>query len=92
MTKVDLIAKVAADADLTKKAAEQAVNAVLEGITEALKSGDKVSLVGFGTFEAHERAARTCLNPRTKEPVEVPATVVPSFKAGKALKDAVASK
>ena len=51
MTKVDLIAKVAADADLTKKAAEQAVNAVLEGITEALKSGDKVSLVGFGTFD-----------------------------------------
>lgn len=92
MTKVDLIAKVAADADLTKKDAEKAVAAVLDGITAALASGDKVSLVGFGTFEPHERKARTGLNPRTKEPIEIAATVVPVFKAGKGLKDAVAKK
>lgn len=92
MTKVDLIAKVAADADLTKKDAEKAVAAVLDGITAALKAGDKVSLVGFGTFEPHERAARTGLNPRTKEPIQIAATVVPTFKAGKGLKDAVAKK
>ena len=90
MTKVDLVAKVAAEADLTKKDAEKAVAAVLSGITEALKSGDKVSLVGFGTFEAKQRAARVCRNPQTKETVNVPATVAPVFKAGKALKDAVA--
>ena len=90
MTKVDLVAKVAAEADLTKKDAEKAVAAVLAGITEALKSGDKVSLVGFGTFEAKQRAARVCRNPQTKETVNVPATVAPVFKAGKALKDAVA--
>ena len=82
MTKVELIAKVAADAELTKKDAEKAVNAVLEGITAALKAGDKVSLVGFGTFE-------TGRNPRTKETIKIPATVAPAFKAGKALKDAV---
>ena len=74
MTKVDLIAKVAAEAELTKKDAEKAVAAVLDGITEALKAGDKVALVGFGTFETRER----------------PATTAPAFKAGKALKDAVA--
>ena len=65
MTKVDLIAKVAAEAELTKKDAEKAVAAVLDGITEALKAGDKVALVGFGTFETKERAARTGHNPRT---------------------------
>ena len=90
MTKVDLVAKVAAEADLTKKDAEKAVAAMLGGITEALKSGDKVSLVGFGTFEAKQRSARVCRNPRTGEPTQVAATVAPVFKAGKALKDAVA--
>ena len=65
MTKVELIAKVAAEANLSKKDAEKAVSAVLEGITDALKAGDKVSLVGFGTFETRERPARTGLNPRT---------------------------
>ncbi len=90
MTKVDLVAKVAAEADLTKKDAEKAVAAVLAGITDALKAGDKVSLVGFGTFEAKQRAARVCRNPQTGEPTNVPATVAPVFKAGKALKDAVA--
>ncbi len=92
MTKVELIAKVAAEANLNKKQAECAVAAVLEGITDALKAGDKVSLVGFGTFETRQRPARTGLNPRTKETIEIPATVAPAFKAGKALKDAVAKK
>ena len=87
MTKVELIAKVAADAELTKKDAEKAVNAVLEGITAALKAGDKVSLVGFG--ETRKRPERTGRNPRTKETIKIPATVAPAFKAGKALKDAV---
>lgn len=89
MTKVELIAKVAAEANLTKKQAEAAVAAVIEGITDALKAGDKVSIVGFGTFETRERPARTGLNPRTKETIEIPATTAPAFKAGKALKDAV---
>ena len=90
MTKVDLIAKVAAEAELTKKDAEKAVAAVLDGITEALKAGDKVALVGFGTFETRELPARKGLNPRTKEEITIPATTAPAFKAGKALKDAVA--
>ena len=92
MTKVELIAKVAAEANLTKKQAEAAVAAVIEGITDALKAGDKVSIVGFGTFETRERPARTGLHPRTKETIEIPATTAPAFKAGKALKDAVAKK
>ena len=92
MTKVELIAKVAAEANLSKKDAEKAVSAVLEGITDALKAGDKVSLVGFGTFETRERPARTGLNPRTKETTQIAASVVPAFKAGKALKDAVSGK
>ncbi len=90
MTKADLIAKVAAEAEMSKKDAEKAVNTVLSAITEALAEGDKVSLVGFGTFETRERAARTGQDPRTKEPIEIPAATVPAFKAGKALKDAVA--
>ena len=92
MTKVELIAKVAAEANLSKKDAEKAVSAVLEGITDALKAGDKVSLVGFDTFETRERPARTGLNPRTKETIQIAASVVPAFKAGKALKDAVSGK
>ena len=90
MTKVELIAKVAADASLTKKDAEKAVAAVLEGITSALVSGDKVALVGFGTFETRKRPARKGRNPRTQEEITIPATTAPAFKAGKALKDAVA--
>lgn len=90
MTKVDLIAKVAAEADLTRKDAEKAVAAMLDGITAALKAGDKVTLVGFGTFEAHNRPPRVCRNPRTGESIQVPATTAPVFKAGKSLKDAVA--
>ena len=90
MTKVELIAAVANEANLTKKDAEAAVNSTLNAITNALKEGDKVQLVGFGSFEVKSRAARTGRNPRTKEVVEIPASKVPVFKAGKALKDAVA--
>ena len=88
MTKNDLIAKVAEAAGLTKKDAEKAVNAVLDSVTGALKDGDKVSLVGFGTFETRQRPARTGRNPQTKQPITIPASIAPAFKAGKALKDA----
>ena len=90
MNKAELIAAVAEKAALSKKDAEAAVNAALEAITAALQEGDKVQLVGFGSFEVKKRAARTGRNPRTKEVVEIPASQVPVFKAGKALKDAVA--
>jgi len=90
MNKTELIATVAEKAELSKKDAEKAVNAVLESITESLKAGDKVALVGFGTFDVKQRTARTAKNPRTGATVEVPASRVPGFKAGKALKDAVA--
>jgi len=89
MNKADLINHVAAEAGLTKAAAGDAVEAVLGGITGALKSGDSVSLVGFGTFAVTERAARTARNPRTGDTIKVPASKAPKFKAGKALKDAV---
>ena len=89
MNKAELIAAVAEKASLSKKDSEAAVNAALDAITAALKDGDKVQLVGFGSFEVKKRAARTGRNPRTKEVVEIPASQVPVFKAGKALKDAV---
>ena len=89
MTKVELIAAVAADAGLTKKDAEKAVNSVVDAITEALKQGDKVSLVGVGTFEVRERPERKGRNPQTKQEITIPASKLPAFKAGKALKDAV---
>ena len=89
MNKTDLVAAVAAKAELSKKDAEAAVSAVFAAITDALADGDKVSLVGFGTFDVKERAARTGLNPRTKEKIEIAASKAPAFKAGKALKDAV---
>jgi DNA-binding protein HU-beta len=75
---------------LTKKDSEKAVSAIIDAITEALVSGDKVSLVGFGTFEVKNRSARNGINPRTKEPMPIPASKLPAFKAGKALKEAVA--
>lgn len=90
MTKAELISAVAEKAGLTKKDSEKAVAAVIESITEALVGGDKVSLVGFGTFEVKDRAARKGINPRTKEPMPIPASKLPAFKAGKALKEAVA--
>ncbi|MGI6403900.1 MAG: HU family DNA-binding protein [Oscillospiraceae bacterium] len=90
MTKAELISAVAEKSNLTKKDSEKAVTAVIEAITEALVNGEKVSLVGFGTFEVKDRAARKGINPRTKEPMPIPASKLPAFKAGKALKEAVA--
>ena len=89
MNKTELIAALAAKTELSKKDAEKALNAVVETVTEALKAGEKVALVGFGTFEAKERPARVARNPRTGEEIEVKASKTPAFKAGKALKDAV---
>ena len=89
MNKTELIAAVAEKTGLSKKDSDAAVNAVLNTITEALKADEKVQLVGFGSFEVKHRAERTGLNPRTKEPVTIAASKVPTFKAGKALKDAI---
>ena len=89
MNKTKLVAAVAAKAELSKKDAEAAVNAVFDSVKDALAEGDKVSLIGFGTFSVKTRAARTGLNPRTKETIEIPESKVPAFKAGSALKDAV---
>ena len=89
MNKAELIAAVAAAAEISKKDAEIAVSATLDTITNALKEGDKVQLVGFGSFEVKKRAARIGRNPKTNATIEIPASVVPVFKAGKALKDAV---
>ena len=88
MTKTELIAAVAEAAEITKKDAEKAVNATVEAITKALANGEKVALVGFGTFETRERAAHAGRNPRTKETIQIAAATVPAFKAGQALKDA----
>lgn len=90
MNKTELIAEVANKAGLSRKDAEKALGAVVETITEAVVKGDKVQLVGFGSFETKQREACTGRNPKTKETIEIPATRVPVFKAGKALKDAVA--
>ena len=89
MNKTELIAAVAEKTGLSKKDSEKAVNAAFDTITEALAAGDKVQLVGFGAFEVKERGARIGRNPKTKEEIEIPATRVPVFKAGKVLKDAV---
>lgn len=89
MNKTQLIEAVAAAADLPKAAANRAVDAMLDAIAGALKSEDQVALVGFGTFEVKKRAARTGRNPKTGETINIAASNVPSFKAGKALKDAV---
>ncbi len=87
MNKAELVSNVAERTDLTKKDAEKAVAAVLDTIGEALTKGDKVQLVGFGTFEVRERAARKGRNPQTGKELDIPATRVPVFKAGKALRD-----
>ena len=89
MNKTDLVAAVAAKAEVSKKDADAAVKAVFDAITEALAEGEKVSLVGFGTFEVKIRAARSGKNPRTGEVIEIAETKIPSFKAGSALKGAV---
>lgn len=89
MNKTELVAAMAEKSELTKKDAEKALSAFLESVEEALKKGDKVQLVGFGTFEVKNRAARTGINPQTKKPVKIQASKAPSFKAGKAFKDAL---
>ena len=90
MNKTELIAAVAEKAGLTKKEAERIINATFETVTETLKKGDKVSISGFGIFEVKTREARIGRNPRTKESIQIPATKLPTFKASKTLKDAIA--
>ncbi len=90
MNKAELIAAVAEKTGLTKKDSEQAVNAAFDIIVDTLVSGEKVQMVGFGVFDVKERGVRKGRNPKTKEEIEIPATRVPFFKAGKAMKDAVA--
>lgn len=89
MNKADLIDKMAADADITKTAAAAALDSLLEGVTRSLKKGDKVTLVGFGTFSVSKRKARTGRNPQTGATIHIGAKNVPKFTAGKALKDSV---
>ena len=92
MNKAELIAAIAAKTGDTKKTAEATVNAFIETVTESLVKGDKVQLVGFGSFEVRKRAARKGRNPQTKEEIKIPASKAPVFKAGKALKDLVNEK
>jgi len=89
VNKAELIDAVAEGADVSKAAATRAVDTMFDSIAKALQSGDQVTLVGFGTFSVKQRAARTGRNPRTGEPIQIAASKVPGFKAGKALKDAV---
>lgn len=89
MNKTELVALVAEKSGLTKKDAETAVTAVLDTVVEAVTNGEKVQIVGFGTFEQRQRNARTGCDPRTGNTIEIPASKVPAFKAGKAFKDAV---
>ncbi|MCB0283706.1 MAG: HU family DNA-binding protein [Calditrichae bacterium] len=90
MTKQELVAKMAEDAGVSKKAAEDALNSFVDAVKGALGKGDSVSLVGFGTFGVSQRSARTGRNPQTGAEIKIPARKVPTFKAGKGLKDAVA--
>jgi DNA-binding protein HU-beta len=89
LNKTELISDVAQKADMTKKDADKVVNAFFTTVETALKAGDKVQLIGFGTFEVRERQARKGRNPQTGQEISIPATKGPAFKAGKALKDAV---
>ncbi|MBE6889611.1 MAG: HU family DNA-binding protein [Ruminococcaceae bacterium] len=89
MTKAELVTMVASKSGLSKKDTEKAITGMIETITETLAKGESIQLVGFGTFEVRERAARTGINPRTKQKIQIDATKVPAFKAGRALKDAV---
>ena len=89
MNKIELVTKMAEKSNLTKKEAALALDAFIESVEEALENGDKVQLIGFGTFETRERAAREGRNPRTKETITIPASTVPVFKAGKEFKDRV---
>ena len=92
MTKTDLVDAIAEKADFSKKDAEKALAAVITSISDSLVKGEKVQLVGFGTFEVRDRKAKEAINPSTKEKIQVPAKKAPVFKAGKALKDAVDAK
>ncbi len=89
MNKSELIDAIADSADISKAAAGRALDAMVDSITDSLKKGDQVTLIGFGTFSVKERAARTGRNPQTGQEIQIAASKVPSFKAGKALKDAV---
>ncbi|AIJ09369.1 MULTISPECIES: nucleoid-associated protein HU-beta [Edwardsiella] len=89
MNKSQLIDKIAEGADISKAAAGRALDAFIASVTESLQEGDAVALVGFGTFDVRERAARTGRNPQTGKEIDIPAAKVPGFRAGKALKDAV---
>ena len=89
MNRQELIEKIAKDAEISKKQAGNALAAFIDGVTLALEKGEKVSLVGFGTFKVTQRAARKGINPQTKETIDIPASIVPTFKAGKRLKEAV---
>lgn len=89
MTKNDLVAVIAEKGDFSKKDAEKALGAVIDAITDSLVAGEKVQLVGFGTFEVRDRKEKEAINPSTKEKIVVPAKKAPVFKAGKSLKDAV---
>lgn len=89
MRKADLIEKIAADANLTKAEANRALDAFLKSVTESLRDGDEVALVGFGSFKVRTRPARQGRNPKTGEPIQIEAAKMPVFQAGKALKDAV---
>ncbi len=90
MNKTELIAAIAEKTELSKKDAEKALTAMIEAISEELEEGNKVQLIGFGSFEVKTRAARTAFNPQTKQPIELEEAKYPTFKAGKALKDRVA--
>ena len=89
MNKSQLVDHIAQTADISKAKADAALNAIIEGISDTLSSGDEVALIGFGTFKVNQRAARTGRNPKTGEEIQISAANVPAFKAGKALKDAV---
>ena len=91
MNKSELIEAIAGSADISKAAAGRAIDAVVESVTNALKNGDQVTLIGFGTFSVKDRAARTGRNPQTGAEIQIAAAKIPSFKAGKGLKDAVNS-
>lgn len=92
MNKTELVASIAERSGLSKKDSEKALTAAIDSIIEAVKNDDKVQLIGFGTFERRSRSARTGRDPRTNNPIDIPACNVPAFKAGKAFKDEVAGK
>ena len=89
MNRTELIDAMSEKAEISKKAADEALKAIIEVISEELKKGEKIQILGFGTFEAKKRAARKGVNPQTHQEIKIPASIAPSFKAGKALKDIV---